>query len=143
MRMRKRVGMLSRFITLAVLLVLAGVLRPAGAGAQNNAEKDRPYAVRRGRVIELKPSRATFAVPQEWVEWYDEFRNNFHLSHIELDAVKNATGDFDTEFAHVCNKTLPFELCAAHVGDEGWGSRRSASAICSSVFMTRIARPIR
>jgi hypothetical protein len=55
------------------------------------------------------------------VGWYEKFKNNFHLSHRELDAVALGAGEWDTEYASVCNAALPFDRCAAHLGDDGWG----------------------
>src|SRR5262249_25231963 len=56
----------------------------------------RPSATRDGRTITLKPTGASFKVPKDWVEWYDEFKNNFHLTHKQLDAVAKGAGEWDT-----------------------------------------------
>lgn len=89
--------------------------------SSNEDRASRPYATRDGCTIRLEPSGATFRVPQQWVNRYGEFGNNFHLSHEQLDAVAEGEGEWDTEFASVCNAALPFDRCAAHVGDDGWG----------------------
>jgi hypothetical protein len=65
----------------------------------------------------LLPSGATFRVPPLWIS---------HLTPPQLDAVARGGGDWDTEFASVCNAALPFDRCAAHGGDDGWG-RHSVS----------------
>jgi hypothetical protein len=83
----------------------------------------RPWAIRDGTTITLRPSGATFKVPKDWLEWHDKFGNNFHLTHQQLDAVARGDGDWDTEYASVCNAVLPFDRCAAHVGGEGWGKQ--------------------
>jgi hypothetical protein len=83
---------------------------------------DRPSAERRGSTLTLQPSGASLQIPIDWVEWYSEFGNNFHLSQEELDAVARGAGEWDTEYASVCNAALPFDRCAAHAGGEGWGA---------------------
>jgi hypothetical protein len=80
---------------------------------------ERPWAERDGNTITLRPSGVSFRVPKDWLEWHD----NFHLSHRELDAVARGAGDWDTEYASVCNTVLPFDRCAAHVGEECWGAK--------------------
>jgi hypothetical protein len=55
------------------------------------------------------------------LEWFAEFKNNFHLSRDELAKVENGAGEWDTEVGLVCNAALPFSRCCAHVGEEGWG----------------------
>ncbi|MHC4527181.1 MAG: WD40 domain-containing protein, partial [Planctomycetota bacterium] len=62
-----------------------------------------------------------FGVPQRWTTWYNEFKDNFHLSRQELDSVMQAEGEWDFEFATLVNSILPFQGCAAHVGGESWG----------------------
>lgn len=81
----------------------------------------RPYAVRTDAVITLQPSMATFTIPQAWVNWNQQFGNNLHLTRAQLEAVARGDGEWDTEYASVCNTVLPFDRCAAHVGSEGWG----------------------
>jgi hypothetical protein len=61
-------------------------------------------------------------VPQEWVERYDEYQNNFHLTHAQLNAVARGDGEWETQYASVCNSVLPFDRCAAHFGSQGWGT---------------------
>jgi hypothetical protein len=83
----------------------------------------RPWSTREGKSVTLHPSGATYKVPNDWLEWHQKFGNNFHLTHAQLDAVARGAGEWDTEYASVCNATLPFDRCAAHVGDEGWGKQ--------------------
>lgn len=85
------------------------------------APMNRPSAVRDGTTITLRPGGATFKVPQDWLKWHRQFGNNLHLTHKQLDAVARGGGEWDTEYASVCNAALPFDRCAAHVGEEGWG----------------------
>jgi hypothetical protein len=87
-----------------------------------------PYSTRDGPTITLHPSGVAFRVPQQWLEWNDQFHNNFHLSRNALQKVKNASGEWDTEYAEVVNSALPFEDCAAHVGGEGWGAESGSFA---------------
>jgi hypothetical protein len=56
------------------------------------------------------------------VEWHSKFGNNLHLTHEHLDAVAIGGGEWDTEYASVCNSIFPFDRCATHIGDEGWGA---------------------
>jgi hypothetical protein len=93
---------------------------------------ERPFATRDGTTIVLKPSGATFQVPQEWVERFRKFGNNIHLTHQQLDAVARGAREWHTEYASVCNAVLPFDRCAAHVGGGGWG-RQSVSYIALQV----------
>ena len=44
-----------------------------------------------------------------------------HLSRAALDSVRDGAGEWDTEYGAVLNAALPFDSCAAHLGDEGWG----------------------
>lgn len=92
---------------------------------QEDASK-RPFASRAGTTITLLPSKVSFQVPESWLEWHDQFGNNFHLARNQIDAIARGDGDWDTEFASVCNATLPFDRCSAHVGSEGWGGQSVA-----------------
>src|SRR5215831_14402552 len=110
--------------SLGLLLVPVAVLGCSSAGTRqkiaqhepwytNGDAGKRPFASRQDTTITLRPSEATFKVPQSWVEWYEEFGNNFHLTRMEIDAVARGDGDWDTEFASVCNAVLPFDRCSA------------------------------
>jgi hypothetical protein len=79
------------------------------------------YSTRQGRTVVLHPSDVSFQLPQDWLSWNFEFHNNLHLSHRELQSVRFATGEWDSEYSEVVNSALPFEHCAAHIGGEGWG----------------------
>jgi len=63
----------------------------------------------------------TFRVPQQWLEWFDKFHNNLHLTREQLDKVENGGGEWDTEYGQVVNAALPFADCAAQIGGDGWG----------------------
>jgi len=80
-----------------------------------------PYATREGATVTLHPSGLQFSVPENWLEWHLEFGNNLHLTSSELNRVGHGAGEWDDEFARVCNATFPFDRCAAHVGSSGWG----------------------
>jgi hypothetical protein len=120
-------------VIVVALLLLSGlgyyrlvVLRHREPARGDTALKDddrseSPSATREGTTITLTPSQLTFRIPKEWVGWYREFGNNFHLTRDELDKVENADSEWDTEYARVCNAVLPFSRCAAHIGEEGWG----------------------
>jgi hypothetical protein len=89
---------------------------PIGSHTANS-----PFATREGTSIVLQPSGLRFSVPQKWVDWYKRRGNNFHLTAEQLDRVGNGAGEWDDEYARVCNAIFPFDRCAAHVGEEGWG----------------------
>jgi hypothetical protein len=91
---------------------------------RNNPESSpRPYASRHATEIALHPSGASFRIPEEWLDWHSRFRNNIHLTAQDLEAVARGAGDWDTEYASLCNAIFPFDCCAAHVGGEGWGDQ--------------------
>jgi hypothetical protein len=94
-------------------------LPPAPPIASHTANS--PFATREGTSIVLQPSGIRFSVPQDWVDWYKKRGNNFHLTAEELDRVGHGAGEWDDEYARVCNAIFPFDRCAAHVGEEGWG----------------------
>ena len=79
------------------------------------------YATRDGQRIVLHPSGISFLIPETWIDWFNEFHNNLHLTQEELAKVKDAQGQWDREYAQVVNSALPFNDCVAHVGGEGWG----------------------
>lgn len=85
------------------------------------------YATRDGRNITVQPYSVSFRVPQQWLEWNDQFHNNFHLG-ADLKDVRNGGGEWDTEYAQVVNAALPFEYCAIHAGGDGWGKQGSSFA---------------
>jgi hypothetical protein len=60
-------------------------------------------------------------VPQAWLDWQGEFHNNFHLTRWQLHKVRRGFSEWDSEYAQVTNAVLPFEMCAVHAGDDGWG----------------------
>jgi len=88
-------------------------------GQTDAAPTDR--ATRSELTITLHPSEANFSIPAEWLSWYKKYHNNLHLTSKQLDSVRVATGEWDTEYATVVNSVLPFEDCVAQVGGEGWG----------------------
>jgi hypothetical protein len=49
-------------------------------------------------------------------------------------------GEWDTEYNHICNAVLPFNRCAAHIGDEGWG-REGVSYADLQVRVFDLAEP--
>jgi hypothetical protein len=109
----------------SVVLILSSVLLLyCGATVHDvRAEADEPAqarAVLRGRTIEI-PRRASFEIPQEWLDWQAEFHNAIHLSPDELAKVRVADSEWDTEYAEILNALLPFSSCVAHAGGEGWG----------------------
>ena len=86
-----------------------------------DTSNQKPAASLEGRTVTISPYGATFEVPQTWVNWHSRFKNNIHLSREELDAVRTADGEWDTEYAQVVNAMLPFDACILHAGGSGWG----------------------
>jgi hypothetical protein len=79
-----------------------------------------PYTFLEGSTVRLKPYDATFDIPEGWLNPPPTQKNLF-LSREELDeAYRNAGGD--EEYERVMDSVLPFEKCAAHVGDKDWGN---------------------
>jgi hypothetical protein len=84
---------------------------------------NRPYSVLEGNTIRIKPYDATFQIPETWLIpiTLPEPAQNLYLSRKELDRIFWKQGR-DEEDAQVINAVLPFEDCAAHVGDRDWGN---------------------
>jgi hypothetical protein len=131
----------ARFAVIYLIVAIAGTLVAARLYKEvdlRTGDAGR-FATRNGRTIQLHPSGITFQVPQDWLEWDTQFHNNFHLSHRELRSVRIAHGEWDSEYSSVVNASLPFEHCAAHVGDDGWGGARwiicsfAGTSLCHSL----------
>jgi hypothetical protein len=112
-----------RLFATPILAVL--FLSSCHRGASPASESPR-YATRDGQKITLHPSGVSFRVPQQWMEWNEQFHNNFHLTRDELAQVRDGDGEWDKEYGNVVNAALPFADCAAHVGGEGWGREGSS-----------------
>jgi hypothetical protein len=117
-------GML-RIRRFAIYLFLLGVVFHRASFCSCNslkaAEPASMQASLRGDAIELKPARASFHIPREWVDWHTKYHDNLHLSPTDLAEARVADGEWDKEYAEVVNALLPFNNCVAHVGGEGWG----------------------
>ncbi|MDX1909688.1 MAG: hypothetical protein SF053_21805 [Bacteroidia bacterium] len=76
-----------------------------------------------GDTVKAIEHKIQFRIPSNWVKWYSENTDypNLHLSPDELALIKDADGEWDTEFSIIVNEILPFDQCIAHVGSEGWG----------------------
>ncbi len=92
-------------------------------GATHSPEKNSPYSVLEGRTIRIKPYDATFEIPENWLvpKPIPTPAKNLHLSLQDLNELYWNDGS-DEEDAQVINSVLPFEDCAAHFGDRGWGN---------------------
>ena len=92
---------------------------------KNMSDDQGKGSVRNGNVIKAMDDGVSFKVPDAWLKWYqeNEAHPNLHLTPKELDAVRDATGEWDKEFAMITNTILPFNECVAHAGAEGWGSK--------------------
>jgi hypothetical protein len=81
---------------------------------------DSPWAILEKTSIFLQPSGFQCAIPQKWVDWYEQSHDNLHLTAKELDRVGHGAGEWDDEFGRVCNALFPFDRGAAHVGGTAW-----------------------
>lgn len=113
----------SRFV---VLIVLAACSHASNIDGSSAERRGSPSSILRGNEVIAEPSGVSFRIPQQWLDWNQQFHNNLHLSRAQLESVRDATGDWDHDYASVVNEILPFDSCAAHVGGEGWG-RESVS----------------
>jgi hypothetical protein len=108
--------------------------------AIHSSEKNSPYATLEGRTIRLKPFEATFDIPEAWLTPQPipgEPTRNLFLSWDELNYLYRNDGG-DEEEAQVINSVFPFEECAAHVGDLGWGNFRW-NDLQGRVYVTELA----
>ena len=102
----------------ALILVLCATL-PLSA-----AKKKRPtfQVTHKNGVIKITRPAITLEIPQPWVAWHNRAGNNIHLTLAQLKKVKTGgIADWDPQYALVVNTLLPFEKCAFHAGQEGWG----------------------
>lgn len=94
----------------------------------HSAENNSPYSVLEGITVRIKPYNATFEIPESWLTPKpapDNHIKNLFLNWQDLNELNLIDGEengFDEESAQVINSVLPFENCAAHVGDKGWGN---------------------
>ena len=110
-----------RSLPIAVVAVFWWPNCAAQIARGTSAAESKPYSTRIGQKIVLNPSGISFRIPQDWIDWFNRSHNNLHLTRQELSEVKDGQGEWDTEYAKVVNSALPFDDCAAHVGEEGWG----------------------
>lgn len=110
--------------SISFILSTGGATQPSASGREpeQDAVKEERSATIKDRVVRIKPTGATFEIPESWLKWHAGFKNNLHLTRAELEKIKTAEGDWDKEFSEIVNQLLPFSECAAHVGGEGWGS---------------------
>jgi hypothetical protein len=108
------------------VFIIAASLFVSGCGGRPSLTtppewRGRPHSRIDNNRLTLLPSGERLTVPAPFLEWYDRHRNNLHLSRQQLEAVRLAEREWDTEYAAVANASLPFDSCAAHIGGEGWG----------------------
>jgi len=101
-------------------LVAAVLALPALAVA--DGQQGGRHACLNGDTISVTDPCFTFHIPHSWVETRLVPLNNIHLEAASLQAVENATGEWDSEYARVANSVFPFRACVAHLGEEGWGA---------------------
>ncbi len=89
--------------------------------SKHSVENGSPYSTIDKNKITIKPFNGGFEIPEDWLEYRGE--KNIFLNCGELDKVVNEYKiDFDKEDAEVMDAVIPFENCAAHFGDKGWGN---------------------
>ncbi len=83
----------------------------------------RPYSTLEYNTVRIHPYNATFEIPPMWLmpDPAPEPSKNLYLSRQELTALHWDDGP-DAEDAQVIDAVLPYDSCAAHMGDRGWGN---------------------
>ena len=84
---------------------------------------DRPYSTLEYNTVRIRPYNATFEIPDMWLT-PDQTAlpsKNLYLNRQELNSLHWNDGP-DAEDALVMDAVLPFDSCAAHLGDRGWGN---------------------
>jgi hypothetical protein len=95
---------------------------------QYSLEKNDPPSVLEGNTIMIVKYRASFSVPDDWLEMKqtpDDHKKNLFFSRQdlnELDKIDHEINGQDSDEAEVISAVLPFSECVAHVGDKGWGN---------------------
>jgi hypothetical protein len=86
-------------------------------------DKDKVFSERHDKTVAIQPSGVTFTLPESWLKWNGQFKNNLHFTREELARVQDADEkcEWDHEYAKIVNALLPFDRCAFHGGGEGWG----------------------
>jgi hypothetical protein len=110
-----------RLLYLALVGLAACSHSSANQGSGPVEWRGKPFSRISGDRVTVEPSGESFRIPQEWLDWDGKFHNNLHLSRSQLEGVRDATGEWDREYATVVNAVLPFDSCATHVGGDGWG----------------------
>jgi hypothetical protein len=107
----------------AIVLTLIGCADRTTSPARLTT-KIQIYSTRNAATAVLHPSQASFAIPLEWLKYYEKNGDNLHLSREELKECEFSNHiEFDAEYARACNAALPFDRCALQIGSEGWGER--------------------
>lgn len=97
--------------------------------ATHSAENNSHYSILEGNTVRIKPYNATFEIPESWLTpkiVSGDPTKNLYLSWQDLNELNhfdfNHRYGFNSEDAQVMRSVLPFENCAAHVGDKSWGN---------------------
>lgn len=93
-------------------------------GLVNPREINSPFSEIRGRTVRIQPYGSTFDIPESWLiarPISGEPSKNLFFSEQDLSELYSISGG-DEEDGEVINSVLPFESCAAHIGDRGWGN---------------------
>lgn len=104
----------------AVAAIIASALA-ASVLADPPKPAELPFSVRDGVAIAVQLKGPTFNIPRSWVSWQEKFKTALHLTRKEIDAVKDGSGEWDTEYAELVNATMNHDDCAFAGGGDGWG----------------------
>lgn len=79
---------------------------------------DRAYATLNNSRVTIEPSKATFTIPERWLEGW---KGNIAVSKEKIEGVANGTYPNSCFiFANVANAAFPFDRCAASVSEWEW-----------------------
>jgi len=110
-------------VVLLTLLIAAGLARNRGVV---RAQSDVLTATIDKHVVTLRPSGATFQLPENMVSGSQTRALSSYLTRADLERVKAPSGDeWDRPYGAIVNAVLPFDRCAAHIGTEPFGPGRT------------------
>ena len=94
--MTKLIRAFSLLLALLVLGCTGNSTTVAPLGPQRDAKLNASLS---GNNLILAPSGITIHVPKDWLEWKEEFHNNFHLNSSDMPKVCHGIGEWDTELS--------------------------------------------
>lgn len=90
---------------------------------------------REGKMVRILPLGFRFEIPAYPIQWHSKFGNNLFFSRKELEKVAMAEGEWDKEFASICNSVFPFDKCAVQIGSCSWGNGSTFSGLQIRVYV--------